>query len=93
MAGRPVSFIVSRELTKALFVAHNLPEPGPDHVYQLWTFKEVAFTPAGLVREGGTVRHWIDKPVDQADGLALTKEPGPGGSDAPSLPALFERSL
>jgi anti-sigma factor RsiW len=82
--GTPVSYVVSKERKQALFIASNLPNPGPDRTYQLWTLKGDAATSAGLVRTGGTIRQWIDEPVDGADGLAISSEPGPKGSPAPS---------
>jgi anti-sigma factor RsiW len=82
--GTPVSYVVSKERKQALFIANNLPNPGPDRTYQLWTLKGDAATSAGLVRTGGTIRQWIDEPVDGADGLAISSEPGPKGSPAPS---------
>ena len=39
-----------------MFIASNLPDPGKDRTYQLWTLKGEAATPAGLVRTGGNVR-------------------------------------
>jgi len=82
--GTPVSYVVSKERKQALFIANNLPNPGPDRTYQLWTLKGDAATSAGLVRTGGTIRQWIDEPVDDVDGLAISREPGPKGSPAPS---------
>jgi hypothetical protein len=91
--GAQVSYIVSKQRNEALFIANNLPDPGPDRTYQLWILKGDAATPADLVREGGSIRQWIDKPVDEADGLALSKEPGPDGSETPSSPLLAEVPL
>ena len=47
------------KVAKALFIASNLPDPGKDRTYQLWTLKDGAPTPADLVRTGGNVRVWI----------------------------------
>jgi hypothetical protein len=91
--GARVSYIVSKDRNEALFVASALGDPGADLTYQLWILKGNAATPAGLVREGGSIRQPIDKPVDQADGLALSKEPGPRGSDAPTSRLLGKVSL
>jgi anti-sigma factor RsiW len=82
--GARVSYVVSKGRKQALFIANNLDDPGPDRTYQLWTLKGAAATSAGLVRTGGTIRQWIDGPVDDADGLAISREPGPKGSLAPS---------
>ena len=88
----PVSYIVSKQLNQALFIANNLPEPEADRTYQLWIIKGDVAAPAGLVRTGGDVRELI-RGVSDADGLALTKEPGPNGSPAPSTPVLAKVSL
>jgi anti-sigma factor RsiW len=91
--GARVSFVVSKQLNEALFIASNLPNPGPDRTYQLWTIRGGAPTPAGLVRTGGNVRYLIkDAPVGSSDGLALSSEPGPRGSDKPTS-VLFEVDL
>ena len=85
----PVSFVVSKHRNEALFIANNLPDPGPNTTYELWTLKGDAATPAGLVRQGGNVRQWIrGGPVGDAEGLAISREPGPSGSSKPTLPAL-----
>ena len=88
--GAPVSYVVSKERKQALFIAKNLRDPGPDQTYQLWTLKGEAATAADLVRTGGTIRQWIRGPVDDADGLAISREPGPNGSSSPSQPLLSE---
>ena len=81
----PVSFVVSKRRNEALFIASNLADPGANTTYQLWTLKGDAATQAGLVRQGGSVRQWIrGGPVGDADGLAISREPGPSGSSKPS---------
>ena len=91
--GAPVSYLVSKQRKQALFIANNLPQPGSNRTYQLWTLKGTVATPAGLVRRGGDVRQWFNEPVDGPDGLAITREPGPNGSRTPSLPVLSRISL
>jgi anti-sigma factor RsiW len=84
--GSPASFVVSKQRNEALFIANNLPDPGPNTTYQLWTLKGDAATQAGLVRQGGNVRQWIrGGPVGDADGLAISREPGPSGSSKPTV--------
>ena len=82
VAGKLVSYVVSEDQKEALFVANDLDDPGPDLTYQLWILKGDAATSAGLVRTGGNIREWIR--VDDADGLAISREPGPDGSLAPT---------
>jgi anti-sigma factor RsiW len=36
-AGGQVTFIASKQLDRALFIGTDLPDPGPDNRYQLWT--------------------------------------------------------
>ena len=91
--GARVSYLVSKQREQALFIANDLPAPGSNRTYQLWTLKENAAMPAGLVRTGGNVREWFDGPVEDATGLAISSEPGPSGSLTPSLPVLSEVSL
>jgi anti-sigma factor RsiW len=87
--GATVSYVVSKQRNEAMFIASNLRNPGKNRTYQLWTLKGEAATPAGLVRTGGNVREWIHGgPIDNSTGLALTNEPGPSGSDAPTPPTL-----
>jgi anti-sigma factor RsiW len=91
--GAPVSYVVSKQQQQAMFIANNLPDPGPNLTYQLWTLKGDAATSAGLVRKGGNVREWIGEPVGESDGLAITLEPGPKGSTTPTPPIFANVSL
>ena len=87
--GESVSYVVSKEQNKALFIANNLPDPGNNQIWELWTIKGGTATKAGLVRTGGSVRYMIDSaPVSTSDGLAITREPGSSGSDTPTPPIL-----
>ncbi len=91
--GTPVSYTVSKQRNEALFVAHNLPSPGDNQVWELWTLKGDAATRADLIRTGGNVRQWIRGPVGDATGLAISREPGPSGSQTPTPPLLAKVSL
>ena len=90
-----VSYVVSKQQDEALFIAKDLPRPPADQVYQLWTLKGEAATKADLVRTGGDVRQWIKDGghIADADGLALTREPGPNGSSTPTAPILAKVNL
>lgn len=83
--GARVSFVVSRERDEALFLGLDLPDPGRGRTYQLWTVDDDKPTPAGLVGAGGDVRQWISLP-EEVDGLALSSEPTPRGSQTPTAP-------
>ena len=91
--GASVSYVVSEQRNQALFIASNLPDPESNWTYQLWTLSGETATPAGLVREGGSVRQWFEGSVAEADRLALTREPAPDGSSTPTLPTLSEVPL
>lgn len=82
--GGDVSFRVSKNLNKAMFVGNGLPALDAQHRYQLWTLQGEIATPDGLV-DGGTQRTWLDGPVDASSGLAVTIEPRQG-SEIPTRP-------
>ena len=52
--GASVSYVVSKERNEAMFIASNLPNPAQNRTYQLWTLKDEAPTPAGVVRTAAT---------------------------------------
>ena len=91
--GANVRYVVSRERDQAVFLATNLPDPGPNSVYQLWTLKGAAATPAGLLPKGGTASQLFSVPLGDADSLAVTLEPGPAGSTSPTLPPLSSTGI
>ena len=95
VSGAQVSYVVSKQRNEALFVGKNLPRLEANQVYQLWTMRGEAVTKADLVRTGGDVRQWINGggPIADSDGLALTREPGPDGSAAPTPPILAKVDL
>ena len=91
--GQPVSFVVSRQLDKAMFVGADVADPGPGSTYQLWTItaaKEAV--PDELIEQGGSVRQWFAEPVRDAAALAVTREPR-GGSTKPTMPILSTVAL
>lgn len=82
--GTRVLFVASQQRDEALFIGNDLPDPGKDRTYQLWIIDDDERpTSAGLVRNGGDVRQWIRLPGG-SDGLALSSEPAPRGSEAPT---------
>ncbi len=87
--GTPVSFVVSKERNQALFIADGLPEPPANSVYQLWTLTGEVARPDDLIRDGGSVRQWFNGPVGSSDGLAISVEPAPRGSLAPTREAIL----
>jgi anti-sigma-K factor RskA len=92
--GVPVSYVVSRQRHELLFIGDNVKNPGADRTYQLWTLKGEAATSAGLIRTGGNLRELIKaETIADADGLAISREPGPSGSQTPTPPILAKVSL
>lgn len=71
----------------ALFSAAGLPDPGADHVYQLWVVSGDQAASAGvLADDAGTARQLADD-FSSGDALAVTVEPA-GGSDQPTTTPL-----
>jgi anti-sigma factor RsiW len=92
--GSPVSFVVSKERNEALFIADDLRDPPKGSVYQVWRVTEGTSRPDRLIRDGGSVRQWLEGPVRQSDGLALSIEPAPKGSSTPTDDqVVFEKPL
>jgi hypothetical protein len=85
--GGEASFRVSKSLNKALFVGENLPSPGADKDYQLWTIKGTAAVPDSVFAGGAIQKTWLSGDVSVADGAAVTIEPR-GGSTVPTQPVL-----
>ena len=84
--GTRVSFVASKSMNKALFVANNLPEAGPNKSYQLWTLgPKGTAVPDAVFAGGDRNRAWFDGNIRSASGLALTIEPE-GGSPKPTEP-------
>lgn len=84
--GAQVSFVSSRSLNKALFVAKDLPATESGKRYQLWTLKGTKAVPDNLL-DGGTRHQWFSGPVADSTDLALTIEPE-AGSAQPTPPVV-----
>jgi len=73
--------------SQALFSASGLPDPGADHVYQLWVVNPDVTTSAGILADdAGTARQLADE-FSSGDALAVTLEPA-GGSTQPTTTPL-----
>lgn len=79
--------IVSRDESRAAFMASGLPELTSDQVYELW------YDDAGTPRSAGTLTgrgNWhiklLDGPVEQATALGITVEPAGGSTQPTSSP-------
>ncbi len=82
--GAQVSFIVSKAQNRALFVSGDLPSPGADKTFQLWTLKSGAPTPDNLLGGGSDVAQWFHGPISGSDQLAISIEPAGGSSTVPT---------
>jgi anti-sigma factor RsiW len=91
VSGTTVSFVVSKQLGKAVFIASDLPDPGGDSTYQLWTIEGQTAKSAGVVSERGAVHKVIGRNVAGSDGIALSREPA-GGSKTPTT-ILFQAPI
>lgn len=93
--GVPVTFVVSRSLDKALLLG-NLPSPGADKAYQLWTLttngKTTVPAPDNVFDGGRARKAWFGNDVKAADGVAVTVEPR-GGSKTPTTDLLVSVPL
>lgn len=82
--GVPVSYVVSEQQNRAMFIGDQVPGPGPGRVYQLWLISGDEAFSAGVLDTGGTVQRWLSGSVADAERLAVTLEPAPFGSSAPT---------
>jgi anti-sigma-K factor RskA len=78
------SFVSSKRLNRAMFVASNLPDPGADRTYQLWTLNGTptrirSVRPDNLLDGGSSVRQLFRGPIAESDLVAISIEPK-GGS-------------
>jgi anti-sigma factor RsiW len=95
--GGQATFIASKQLDRALFIGTDLPDPGPDNRYQLWTgagdpTAENGIT--GLARDnqvpntGPGAKVFLGGDVATADFLAVNLEPAGSTPEAPTNPVL-----
>lgn len=88
--GAQVSFVVSRSLNKALFIAKSLPTTPADKTYQLWTLEGQQALPDNLVAGGGDRKQFLRGGLTDVTGLAVSIE-NAGGATAPTdIQALTE---
>jgi hypothetical protein len=81
--GAQVSFVVSKDQNRALFVGNDLPSPGPGKTYELWTVRGTTASPDALVGAGTAVAQWFHGPVSGSTGVAVSIEDA-GGSPQPT---------
>lgn len=91
--GSQVSIVVSKHENKALLVSENLPSPGANKTYQLWTIASAkplgGVRPDNLVPGGGAADTFFRGPVQTSQALALSIERS-GGSTQPTTIVLVQ---
>jgi 2-keto-3-deoxy-6-phosphogluconate aldolase len=86
--GAKGSFVASKGLNRAMFTSSDLPSPGADRAYQLWTLTGTPQAPTRVVPDntlsGGTaVKQFFRGDIAGSTLVAISNEPA-GGSQAPT---------
>ena len=93
--GGTATFVYSQELNRALFIGTDLPDPGPDKRYQLWTMngpepKWVVATSitrdTQITDREPAVRVFFSGDIAAADFLCVSVEPKDNLTDKPTVP-------
>jgi anti-sigma factor RsiW len=100
--GGQASFVVSEQLNRALFIGTDLPDPGPDQRYQLWTMtgeepKWVTATSVARdnqVADPGTgAKVFFRGDIARADFLCVNLEPLDNTTNKPTTPPLASAEI
>lgn len=88
--GPTVRVVWSASAGAAVVVGADLPDPGPDRVYELWALADDGPRPAALFDPDadGRVEQRLDLPAEPTGGWGVTVEPD-GGSPQPTGEILF----
>ncbi len=93
--GGQATFIASKQLNRAMFIGTNLPDPGPENGYQLWTMtgKEPKWKTATSVSRDNQVpasggKVFLRGDIAKADFLCLNVEPLSNTTGKPTVPPL-----
>lgn len=81
--GAATTFVVSKSLNKAVMLATDVPAPGADKTYQLWTVKGTVAAPDTTFGGGKNQQTWLSGDVHEADGIAVSLEKS-GGATVPT---------
>jgi len=93
--GGKATFVVSEQLNRAQFIGTDLPDPGQDKRYQLWTMtgpepKWVVATSitrdTRITERGPAVKAFFRGDIAAADWLCISLEPRDNNSDRPTVP-------
>jgi anti-sigma-K factor RskA len=90
----PARFTYSTSQELGVFIGFSIPQPAPDHIYQLWLIGSDGPTPAGTFapEADGSVSVLVDGDVRRGLVLGLTVEPS-GGSRLPTGEVLLAADL
>ncbi|MER6316862.1 anti-sigma factor [Streptomyces sp. NPDC001581] len=88
--GALTTVVASARQNKAVFTATGLPAPATGTTYQLWLDHDGTMSPAGFIRQDGTVL--LDGNTADARAVGLTLEPA-GGSPQPTTTPLLLMAL
>lgn len=93
--GGQASFVVSKQLNRALFIGTELPDPGLDNRYQLWTatgssLKQLTgvFPDNQVSERGSGSKLFLRGDIAHADFLAVNIEPAGAAPAAPTTDVL-----
>jgi hypothetical protein len=94
--GGQATFVVSRQLNRALFIGTNLPDPGPNKRYQLWTTTggPTWKTASGIFRDnqipdtGRSSKVFFKGDISRAGFVCLNVEPLTNTTSKPTTPVL-----
>jgi anti-sigma factor RsiW len=96
-SGGKVTFVASAQLNRAMFIGTDLPDPGSDNRYQLWTMTgpEPRWVVASSISRDvqitdtePTVKVFFTGNVADADFLCVNVEPASSTSERPTVPPL-----
>jgi hypothetical protein len=100
--GGQVTFIASKQLNRALFIGTDLPDPGPNNRYQLWTMtgEEPKWKTATSVSRDNQVadpgpgaKVFFRGDLAGADFLCVNVEPLSNTSNKPTVPPLASAEI
>lgn len=91
--GGSVSMAIAADGT-AVLVGTGLPRIDADRVFELWLMRDGTPIPAGVFRaEDGLALLLLDRDPRDFDAAAITIEPGPAGTAAPTSDVIFSAPL
>ncbi|MFL6287860.1 MAG: anti-sigma factor domain-containing protein [Actinomycetes bacterium] len=83
------TLVVSPDEGRALFTTADLPQPTPDHTYQLWAIDESGATSVGLLQpDSGRASQLVDVPPGSTT-FGMTIEPAGGSVQPTTKPILL----